>query len=236
MTADFYNNHILCQLTDVSIFMDFELARANMIQQQIRPWDVLDNRILETLQQIPRERFMPEPYRQLAFSDTEIPLGHGQRTLSPKVEARILQAVQISDQNTVLEIGTGCGYLTAVCAQLAAKVVSLEIIGELHQTAVSTLQEYGDRIELHNQDAFSEIPAPGSYDVVIFTGAMAAEHSGYVQALKPGGRLFQVIGQSPIMQAVLVTRQDQTRFDREVLFETQLDYLTGAEPVPEFHF
>ena len=217
--------------------MDFETARANMIQQQIRPWDVLDTQILEILQNTPREAFMPEAYQQLAFCDTEIPLDHGQHTLNPKVEGRILQALQIQTHEQVLEIGTGCGYLTAVAAQLAQQVVSLEIHAELHTQTKATLAHHSSgNIELRHEDVFAALPTAASFDVIMITGAMAEENPVFKQALKIGGRLFQVIGQSPIMQAVLIRREDEQRFDSQVLFETRIDYLLGAEPQPEFSF
>lgn len=217
--------------------MDLQIARQNMIEQQIRTWDVLDPVILELLAEVPREGFIPEEYLNLSYVDTQIPIGHGQTTLQPKIEARILQAVNISQKDTVLEVGTGCGYLTALMAKLGKQVRSIEYFQDLSDSAANVLSENGFKnIQLEQGDIFQSMPANSSYDVIVLTGSMARENTLFAEALKPEGRLFQIIGQSPVMEALLLTRKDNNSWHRESLFETDVTALIGAEEKPSFEF
>lgn len=213
-----------------------ETARFNMIEQQIRPWDVLDPVVLALLQRIPREDFVPAQYAGLAFADIEIPLGYGQTMLSPKVEGRILQGLQIKADDRVLEIGTGSGYLTALLASAAREVVSVELHAALSQQAAKRLQAYPN-VQLRVGDASQEWNAEGPYDVIVYTGSLALPPTQALASLKPGGRLFAVIGEVPVMHATLFRRlSDATDIKREVLFETCLPMLAHAPQPEKFQF
>ena len=187
--------------------MDAEAAREQMITQQLRAWHVLDPLTLETMQSVPRESFVPAPYRGLAFADAAIPIGHGQIMLPPKIQGRLLQAVAPSPDDAVLDVGTGTGFLAACFARLAARVRSIEIIPELSDAA-------GDL-----------------FDVIAITGALPVYDKRFEEMLSPGGRLFVVVGESPVREAWLVTKRDGG-CSREVLFETDLPSLINA-PQPE---
>ena len=182
---------------------NFELARHNMIEQQIRPWDVLDQRVLDTLARLPREDFVPDRYRSLAFGDLAIPLGQGEFMLKPNIEARILQALALQPTDCVLEIGTGGGYLTACLAQLARDVVSIDIHADFVERAQARFRATGlTNIRVELADALDFQPQR-KFDAVAITGAMAALPVDFLDWLKPGGRLFAVRGHSPVQQAVL---------------------------------
>ena len=213
--------------------MNIEQARFNMIEQQIRPWEVLDQEVLDLLFQVRREEFVPPPYKALAFADMEIPLGHGEVMLAPKLEARMLQELGVKPGDKVLEVGTGSGYLTACIAQLAKSVHSLEIHPALAETAQARLaaQGYGN-FAVEVADAL-EWQSKERFDVVCVTGAVAEVPAHFLDWLAPGGRLFVIHGQSPVMQAEIFTGTvNQTQ--RQSLFETDLPYLSGAAPVPRF--
>lgn len=217
--------------------MDFEQARLNMIEQQIRPWEVLDSHVLNMVAGIHREDFMPAEYRQLALADIRIPLMHGQVTLAPREEARILQSVAIGENDEILEVGTGCGYLTALLAKAGATVESIEIFPELSHQAQINLQRSGlDNIQLHTGDAAKGWQTSKSYDVIIITGAMPILEESFLAQLNPGGRLFVVVGQPPVMEARLITRAGEREWSREVLFETDLLPLIGSSGPAPFNF
>jgi len=216
--------------------IDFEQARFNMIEQQIRPWDVLDQRVLDIIAKTPREDFVPSPYRNLAFADVEIPLGHGQVMLSPKVEGRLLQALVLHPADSVLEVGTGSGYLTACLAQLGDRVVSVDIIPEFIPAAQSKLRRHGIKnVTLHVGDA-----APGwgelRYDAIAITGSLPDLPERWLQQLKIGGRLFVVVGEPPVMEALLVTRLGEREWTRESLFDTELPPLLNVSKPVVFEF
>ena len=214
-----------------------EKARFNMIEQQIRTWEVLDANVLQLFNRIPREDFVPLQYRGLAFADIEIPLGHGQTMLSPKIEGRMLQALEIKKTDKVLEIGTGSGYLTALLATLAAQVFSVEIIPELSQQARIRLAQHDiHNVTLETGDAVQGWPAHAPYDVIVYTGSMPLLPQAVTQQLAIGGRLFAVIGEPPIMEAIMIQRISQDNFRQQALFETCLPILTNAPRPTHFEF
>lgn len=216
---------------------DVEQARFNMIEQQIRPWEVLDGSVLDLLGQVPREDFVPEQYHGLAFADLEIPLGFGQTMLSPKMEGRILQSLAIQPGDKVLEIGTGSGYLTALLAKLAHEVHSVEINAELSKIARARLQlQQIHNVSLIVGDGAQGWQAQAPYDVIVFTGALALPPLLAQQQLNLGGRLFAVIGNAPVMEATMIRRIDQDSFRQDVLFETCLPVLDNAPEAARFAF
>lgn len=216
--------------------IDYTQARENMVEQQVRPWDVLDARVLETLAALPRETFVADAHRALAYADLELPLGHGQAMAKPVIEGRTLQALKPQADEDVLEIGTGSGYLTACLAHLARDVVSLEIHPDLADAARARLEAagLGSNVRIETADALAW-DTDRRFDVVCVTGAVAAVPARFLQWLRPGGRLFVVQGVSPVMEAVLhVNDVNGPRIDS--LFETDLPYLVGAAPAPQFVF
>jgi protein-L-isoaspartate(D-aspartate) O-methyltransferase len=215
---------------------NFELARHNMIEQQIRPWEVLDQRVLDTLASVPREEFVPQRYRNLAFGDVAIPLGHGEVMLKPNVEGRILQALAVQPADHVLEVGTGSGYLTACLARLAASVVSVDIIPEFTEAARRKLKAHGlSNVVLHVGDA-SRGWGEHRYNAIAVTGSVATVAEVWPRSLSLGGRLFIVVGQPPVMEALLITRVGEAEWIRESLFDTELPPLRNAAPVKTFEF
>jgi protein-L-isoaspartate(D-aspartate) O-methyltransferase len=214
---------------------DLLRARENMIEQQIRPWDVLDERVLDVFRELPRERFMPEAYRELAYSDVEIPIGHGERTMKPVVEGRLLQALELAGSENVLEIGTGSGFIAACLSRLARSVTSVERHADLSERAGQRLAAAGiDNVRLVVADALAGFDPGARFDAIAVTGAVDVLPSQFLDWLAPGGRLFAVRGRSPVMEAILVTRSGEGTFDTRSLFETELDYLHGAAPKPRF--
>ncbi|WP_287109941.1 protein-L-isoaspartate O-methyltransferase [Methylobacillus sp.] len=215
---------------------DVEQARFNMIEQQIRPWEVLDGTVLELLSRVPREAFVPVQYRGLAFADIEIPIGFGQTMLSPKMEGRILQALEIKPTDKVLEIGTGSGYFTALLASLAQQVHSVEINAELsHQAHLKLLQQQIHNVTLHIGDGARGWPGNAPYDVIVFTGSLALPPLINDQ-LRVGGRLFAVIGEPPVMEATIMRRISEDAVRQDVIFETTLPQLENAPQPEKFDF
>ena len=216
--------------------IDYNQAREMMVEQQVRPWDVLDARVLGVLATLPREEFVPEIHRALAYADVEIPLGHGQRMMKPVVEGRTLQALLLQDGEEVLEIGSGGGYLAACMGALAREVVSLEIQPELAARAREQLDAsgYGNNVRIENVDAL-HYATERRFDAICVTAAVDVVPSLFLQWLRPGGRMFVVRGRSPVMEAVLV--HNEVNGPRiESLFETDVPYLAGAAPAPQFVF
>lgn len=215
-------------------------ARFNMIEQQIRTWEVLDPKVLQLLHNLPRENFVPKAYQGLAFADIEIPLGHEQAMLSPKLEARILQALNIQNTHTVLHIGTGSGYFAALLASFAKHVVSLEINAELSAQAAINLKQINiQNVSLEITDGvFAKPKLMGQqyYDVIVYTGSSPVEPAGVRQQLNIGGLMFMVIGSAPAMQATLIERVSETGFRQDVLFETCIAELDNAPQAPQFEF
>ncbi|MCP5157974.1 MAG: protein-L-isoaspartate O-methyltransferase [Gammaproteobacteria bacterium] len=215
---------------------NIEQARFNMIEQQIRPWEVLDQRVLDTLTRVPREDFVPERYRNLAFSDVAIPLGHGELMLKPTIEGRILQALSLQPTDQVLEVGTGGGYLTACLTQLARHVSSVDIISDFTEATRHKLKAHKiANVMLHTGDA-SHGWGEHRYNAIVVTGSVATVDAIWRLSLSLGGRLFIVMGQPPVMEALLITRVGQQEWTQESLFETELSPLRGAAPVKVFEF
>jgi len=213
--------------------MNLEQARHNMIEQQIRPWEVLDQHVLDLIARTPREEFVPSQYRRLAFTDMELPLGYGQAMMPPRLEARMLQALAIQPNETILEIGTGSGYVTALLAQLASHVDSVEFYPELKATAERNLASYMfTNVTLYVGDASNGWPEHGKYDVIAVTGSVPALTPGFQQQLNVGGRMFVIVGQTPVMEAQLITRLGPNEWSRESLFETVVAPLVNA-PQPQ---
>jgi protein-L-isoaspartate(D-aspartate) O-methyltransferase len=194
--------------------MNFEQARFNMIEQQIRPWDVLDTNILHLLSVVKREDFVPPAHKALAFADLEIPLGQGQCMLAPRVEARLLQDAKVQKHEKVLEIGAGSGYLTALLAHRAQRVIALEIKPELAAMARANLQKAGiHNAEVREFDGAKGAPAEGPFDVIVLGGSVTEVPQTLLANLKVGGRLLAIVGEEPVMRATVITRTDEANFN-----------------------
>ena len=217
--------------------MDIEQARFNMVEQQIRTWDVLDPDVLDLLFAIKREEFVPPVYRLLAFADLEIPLGHGEAMMQPKVEARILQELGIRPHENVYEVGTGCGYLTALMARCARHVTSAEIHGDLHALAARNLRNAAlGNVTLLEGDSARAPLAESAFDVIVLTGSTPILPQAFLERLTPGGRLVAVVGDPPVMKAILVRQPVAGAFQHAELFETLLKPLVNAAEPPRFRF
>jgi len=216
--------------------LDVSTARRQMIEQQVRAWDVLDLKVLEAMERVPREEFTPPAYRDLAFADMNVPLAHGQHMLAPKLEGRILQALELGPDDAVLEIGTGSGYFAACLGALARSVKSIEIHPDLAASARASLA----RNDVHNvtveaADAYG-YSDPARYDAVVLTGSLPVYDARFEQWLAVGGRLFVVVGQGTVMEARRMTRTSPGELLRESLFETVVDPLVHAAEPPKFVF
>lgn len=212
--------------------IDYAHARELMVEQQVRPWDVLDIKVLDVLARLPREAFVADAHRALAYTDLELPLGHGQMMMKPVVEGRTLQALDLQPGDEVLEIGTGSGYLTACLGALARDVLSLEIEPELAAAARARLEAtgLGSNVRVEVADALAW-QTERRFDAICVTGAVDTLPARFVSWLRPGGRLFVIQGRSPVMEALRVDADGST----ESLFETDIAYLRGAAPAPQFH-
>ncbi len=217
--------------------LNLEEARFNMIEQQIRPWDVLDDQVLETLASTPREDFVPQRYRALAFSDLSVPLPHDQVMMPPKLEGRLLQSLLLRPTDSVLEIGTGSGYLTACLAKLGGSVHSVDIFADFIEEAENKLAAHGiSNVTFENTDAANGLDTPQRYDAIAVTGSLPILHRGYHELLNPGGRLFVIVGKPPIRQALLITRTGEEEWREESLFETSIPPLINAPQPEAFRF
>ncbi|MDB6162737.1 MAG: protein-L-isoaspartate(D-aspartate) O-methyltransferase [Xanthomonadaceae bacterium] len=216
--------------------IDYAKVRETMVEQQVRPWDVLDDRVLDVLSAIPRDAFIPAAYRALAYADLPIPIGHGEWMLKPVVEGRMLQSLAIEPTDAVLEVGTGSGFITACLGRLARDVLSLEINADLAQGARTRLAELGmdHNVRIETVDAL-QYDSSERFDAICISGAVATLPPRFLQWLHPGGRLFVVRGHAPAMAAELV-RNTADGLRTESLFETVIPYLEGAAPTPEFPF
>ncbi len=212
-------------------------SRFNMIEQQIRPWDVLDGAVLVLLAKLPREDFVPKQYVGLAFADLEIPLGDGQLMLSPKMEGRILQSLEIKQTDKVLEIGTGSGYLTALLALQAKHVDSVELNAKISKQAAKNIAAQGIvNVNLVVADGVHGLAANAPYDVIVFTGSTPLLNTQVERQLAVGGRMFFVVGDAPAMEATLITRISVDNFKTDVLFETCLPAIVNAPQAEKFEF
>jgi protein-L-isoaspartate(D-aspartate) O-methyltransferase len=221
--------------------MNLEKARFNMVEQQIRPWEVLDQNVQDLLYAVRREAFAPPAYRELAFADAEIPLdqgsGSGAVMLAPKIEARALQALQVRKSDKVLEIGTGSGYMAALLAYHADRVWSVEIVPELAKIARDNLARQNvARVTVETGDAAAGWPAHAPYDVIMVSGSLPVLPKELLAQLKVGGRLFAIVGTAPVMKAQLVTRTGEKSYRTEDLFETLTEPLVNAQRPDRFVF
>jgi protein-L-isoaspartate(D-aspartate) O-methyltransferase len=213
--------------------IDLERARYNMIEQQIRTWEVLDQNVLDLLFKLRREEFVPEPYRALAFVDMEIPIGHGEKMLQPKIEARMLQELALGPRDRVLEVGTGSGYMTALLATLAEHVYSVDIYADFTQQAAVRLAAHGIRnVTLETGDAARGWEKHAPYDAIVLTGSVPLLADGFKSSLRPEGRLLAVVGVPPVMEAKLITNAGGAAYNSVGLFETCITPLKNA-PQPE---
>jgi protein-L-isoaspartate(D-aspartate) O-methyltransferase len=220
--------------------MNIELARFNMIEQQIRPWEVLDQAVLSLLATVRREDFVPPALKALAFVDTQVPLGEGQCMLEPKVEARLLQELQVQRHERVLEIGTGSGFMAALLAHRAMQVISLECRPALAGTARANLARNGivnaKVVEVTAAAGARGLPGEAPFDAIVLSGSVAEVPLALLQQLKPGGRLVAVVGEEPIMRARLYTRAGEAAFTQTDLFDTVAPRLEGFAEPTRFHF
>ena len=225
----------------ICFIVNLEQARSNMVEQQIRPWEVLDQEVLDLLYVVPREEFVPQQHRALAFSDLEIPIEEGvaagERMWQPKLEARVLQELGVRRTDRVLEVGTGSGYLTALLAHRAAQVCSVEIKPGLAELGRGNLERHGaENVTLELGDAARGWPRHAPYDVIVLTGSTPVLPHALLDQLAPGGRLFAVVGEAPIMAARLVECSAAQAFHDTILFETVIAPLVNCEQLPRFRF
>ncbi|MEP7298965.1 MAG: protein-L-isoaspartate O-methyltransferase [Burkholderiales bacterium] len=217
--------------------MNIEQARFNMIEQQIRPWDVLNLGVLELLAIVKREDFVPPEHRGMAFVDTEVPLPGGQCMLAPKVEARLLQELAVHKHERALEIGAGSGYMAALLAHKAQHVTTLEIDPALATFATANLKRAGVmNATVVTADASKAVPTDGPFDVIVLSGSVAEVPEALLAQLKIGGRLAAIVGEEPVMRAVLITRAADRGLTRTVLFDTVAQRLRGFKEPTRFHF
>jgi len=217
--------------------MNIEQARTNMITQQLRTWEVLDEAVLNAVKTTPREAFVPSAYQKLAFADMNIPLAHNQVMLTPKEEARLLQALNLQTTDTVLEIGTGSGYMTALLARLAKQVYSIDIFPDFTQQAQIKLAAHNiNNVSLLTADAARGWEQQSPYDAIIITGALPFLPQNFRNNLKPGGRLVAILGQAPAMEATVIKYNAHSGWSEEKLFETVVPLLLNAEQLPAFTF
>jgi protein-L-isoaspartate(D-aspartate) O-methyltransferase len=216
--------------------MNIDFARLQMVNQQVRGWNVYDGDVLATLRELPREQFVPSGYETLAFADMEISIGHGQHMMMPTMEGRVLQALALSGGERVLEVGTGSGFLTACLARLAADVTSIDIYDDFLEAAVEKLAACDiNNVDLLNMNAMHELPEDG-FDAIAITGSIQSFDPRFVEALNPHGKLFVVVGDAPAMQAKLVERTDENDWQTVSLFETTLAPLVNGALPPQFSF
>jgi protein-L-isoaspartate(D-aspartate) O-methyltransferase len=221
----------------MNLQLDVERARFNMVEQQIRPWEVLDQRVLDLLLRIRREEYVPARYRALAFADMEIPLGHGETMLAPKIEARMLQELALAAGDRILEVGTGSGYMTALLASLGSHVCSVDIVPEFTQTASAKLTAHGvTNLTLETGDAARGWDRHAPYDAIMVTGSMPVLPDAFLKSLRPGGRLIAVVGEPPVMEAQLITCVAAGAYSTTGLFETCIAPLRNAVQPERFVF
>lgn len=217
--------------------MDIEVARVNMIESQVRTWEVLDQQILDLLLQVKREEFVPAQYRGLAFADMEIPIGHGEVMLQPKLEARMLQELGVRPGDRVLEVGTGSGYVTGLLSRLAREVFSIDVVQEFSESAKKRLASHGyANVTLEVGDAAAGWSRYAPYDAILMTGSMPMMPEELKAQLAVGGRMVAVIGRPPIMTAHLYTQAVAGAYNSIGLFETSIPPLKHARQPERFVF
>jgi len=215
--------------------MNIEQARFNMIEQQIRPWNVLDQDVLDLLHVVKREQFVPKAFQNLAFADVEIPLPGGEAMFTPKMEARVLQEIMLKKHESVLEVGAGSGYMAALLAYKARHVTTVEILPELKELAEKNLAKAGvDNVTVELGNGAEGWAKDAPYDVIVISGALEVLPEAFLKQVKPGGRIAAIIGVAPVMSCNIITRVSETAYDTVKIFETNVKPLTGA-PVPS-HF
>jgi len=216
--------------------MDTDFASGQMLRQQIRAGDVFDAEVLKVFTSVPRQQFVPAQYRDLAFSDSELPLGHGQWMMTPTIEGRVLQSLSLSDNDRVLEIGTGSAFLTACLSQLTASVCSIDIFEEFVSAAGDKLANAGiSNVELACMDATVSLP-DGEFDAIVVTGSLPSMDDRYVAKLRQGGRLFVIVGSGPVQEARLIVRHSDTNTKSTSLFETSVKPLINSIGPARFAF
>jgi protein-L-isoaspartate(D-aspartate) O-methyltransferase len=216
--------------------MDTLAARQQMVDQQIRTWEVLDPRVLDVFAMVPREAFVPPEYRELAFADTPIPIGLGQSMLAPKIQGRILQALSVAANDSVLEVGSGNGYLAACLSLLGRATRSIDIHPQFTAAAQANLRAVPSAsVDFETRDAFASAPL-GEYDAIAVTGSLPVYDARFERSLRLGGRLFAIVGEAPVMDAILVRRVDDAEWIRESLFETVVEPLINATAAQRFVF
>ena len=214
-----------------------EQARFNMVEQQIRPWQVLDPQVLTVLSSVQRELFVPQAYQALAYTDIEIPLGHGQEMTPPRIDARLMHDLHLTGTEKVLEIGTGSGYMTALLAARAQRVVSLEINADIASAARSNLQRAGvTNAEVRVADGSQGDAADAPFDAIVLTGSVSEVPQALLQQLKVGGRLIAIVGQDPAMVATLYTRTGEANWTSKALWDSVVPRLQGFTEPSRFHF
>ena len=215
--------------------MNMQQARFNMVEQQIRPWEVLDSAVLDLMERSPREEYVPQEYKKLAYADIAIPLGDGEVMMPPRVEARLLQALEIKPGDEILEIGTGTGYLTSLLAQLGGRVTSVDISPGLATLGAENLDRHGiQNVSVETGDAVRGWTRDAPYDVIAVTGSVPVFEGQFQDQLKVGGRLFVIVGEAPAMEALLIDRAAEDQWSRESLFETVIPPLRGARQPDRF--
>ncbi|MCK5719491.1 MAG: protein-L-isoaspartate O-methyltransferase [Thiomargarita sp.] len=219
----------------MSKFFDVEKFRSNMIKQQIQPWEVFDQKVINLIAEVSREKFVPQDYYDLAFADINIPLGHDQVMMNPKIEARLLQALMLHRNDKVLEIGTGSGYLTALLAKLSQHVDSVDIFEDLVKTAEKNLTNLSiDNVSLSVGDAIQGWNTDTKYDVIVLTASVPSLDASFLKQLNTGGCIFAIVGREPAMQAKLIRNISAEQFDEDVLFETSIPSLIGTNQFEAF--
>lgn len=217
--------------------LNIEIARHNMVEQQVRPWDVLDQRVLDLIARSPRDEYVPAKYRNVAYADLFLPLGHGEVMLTPKLEARMLQELEIGPKDRILEVGTGSGYFTSLLATMGAQVTSVDIYPEFVEAARAKLAAHGvQNVTLETGDAALGWYQHGPYDVIAITGSMPVLPEEFVKSLTPGGRLMVFLGKSPVMDAIRIRRLGGDGLERTSIFETDVPALVNAYEPAKFIF
>lgn len=217
--------------------LNIEQARFNMIEQQVRPWDVLDPKVLTLMETVAREKYVPAGYEGLAYADIEIPLGHGELTLPPRIIGRMLQAVNIDPLDIALEVGTGCGYMTALLAAGCRQVYSVDLHADISAQAKQRLDAQGVKnVSLEVGDASHGWDQHRPYDIIVIAGSLPVLPEAFQKSLNRGGRLVTVVGTAPVMEAVLITRTGENEWSRESLFETCIPPLVNAPQPQRFTF